>query len=44
VSFWILGIALGVVLNYVGILKLIERIKDEHTNYTFPKRFMLPTK
>jgi hypothetical protein len=41
---WILGIVLGVALNYVGILKLIEWIKDENTNYTFPKRFMLPTK
>jgi hypothetical protein len=41
---WILGIVLGVVLNYVGILKLIEWIKDKNTKYIFPKRFILPTK
>jgi len=41
---WILGIVLGVVLNYVGILKLIEWIKDKNTKYIFPKRFTPPSK
>ena len=41
---WILGIVLGVVLNYMGILKLIDWIKDENTSHIFPKRFTLPTK
>jgi hypothetical protein len=41
---WILGLVLGGVVSYVGILKLIEWIKDENTRYTFPKRFRYPIK
>jgi hypothetical protein len=39
---WLLGIGLGVALNYIGILKLIDWLKDEHTSYIFPKRSLLP--
>jgi hypothetical protein len=41
-AYWIAGLVLGVVLNYVGILKLIDWLKDEDTAYIFPKRFLLP--
>jgi hypothetical protein len=37
---WILGLALGIILNYVGILKLIDWLKDEHTTYIFSQRFL----
>jgi hypothetical protein len=40
---WVLGIVLGIVLNYVGILKLIELLQNKNTRYVFRKRFMLPT-
>jgi hypothetical protein len=39
---WALGLVLGVVLNYIGILKLIDWLKDENTPYVFPKRFLVP--
>jgi hypothetical protein len=39
---WGFGIVLGIALNYLGILKLIDFLKDEHTQYIFPKRFMPP--
>jgi hypothetical protein len=35
---WIVGIVLGVFLNYVGILKLIDWLKDRNTGYIFPAR------
>ncbi len=41
---WLLGIVLGIILNVVGILKLIDWLKDEKTPYVFPERFMLPKK
>ncbi len=41
---WIVGVILGVALNVIGILKLIDWLKDENTQYIFPKRFLLPTK
>jgi hypothetical protein len=41
---WVVGILLGIVLNVVGILKLIDWLKDENTEYIFPKRFLLPTR
>ena len=40
---WVLGLVLGAVLNYVGILKLIDWLKDEQTPYIFPKRFLIPS-
>jgi hypothetical protein len=39
---WAMGLVLGVVLNYIGILKLIDWLKDENTPYVFPKRFLVP--
>lgn len=41
---WIVGIMLGIALNVVGILKLIDWLKDENTKYIFPKRFLLPAR
>ncbi len=41
---WIVGVLLGIVLNYVGILKLIDWLKDEKTPYIFPARFLIPRK
>lgn len=40
---WGLGLLLGAGLNYVGILKLIDWLKDEHTPYIFPARCLLPS-
>lgn len=39
---YILGIALGAVLNVVGILKLIDWLKDEKTRYVFEERQLRP--
>jgi hypothetical protein len=39
---WILGVGLGIALNYIGILKLIDWLKDEQTAYIFPKRCLPP--
>jgi Protein of unknown function with HXXEE motif len=41
---WIIGILLGIALNYFGVLKLIDLLKDENTKYIFPKRSLIPTK
>jgi hypothetical protein len=40
---WVLGIALGVFLNVVGIVKLIDWLKDEQTSFIFPNRCLIPT-
>ncbi len=39
---YIIGIALGITLNVVGILKLIDWMADENTTYIFSDRNMLP--
>ncbi len=39
---WIIGVLLGIVLNYVGILKMIDWLKDENTLYIFPPRCLIP--
>ena len=39
---WILGIALGIVFNYVGIIKVIDWFKDRNTLQVFPKRSAPP--
>ena len=39
---WITGILLGLALNFVGVLKLIDWLKDENTEYIFPKRCLMP--
>lgn len=41
---WTVGIILGIVLNVIGVLKLIDWLKDENTPYIFPKRSLLPSK
>ena len=41
---WIAGIILGIALNVLGILKLIDWLKDHNTSYIFPKRFLPPAK
>ncbi|MBC2600523.1 HXXEE domain-containing protein [Puniceicoccus vermicola] len=39
---WGIGIPLGFVLNYVGILKLIDWMKNRESPYGFPRRCMVP--
>jgi hypothetical protein len=39
---WVLGISLGIVLNVIGILKMIDWMKDKNTRYIFPARFLVP--
>ncbi len=39
---WVIGIVLGIALNVVGILKMIDWMKDENTHYIFPARFLIP--
>jgi hypothetical protein len=39
---WTAGIILGIVLNYVGVLKLIDLMKTRETRHIFPARFMIP--
>lgn len=39
---WGVGICLGIALNYIGILKPIDWLKDEKTQYIFPKRARMP--
>ena len=40
---WTLGVLLGVALNFIGILKVIDWLKDKNTRYIFPKRSLLPS-
>ncbi len=39
---WIVGIVLGIALNYIGVIKVIDWMKDENTSYVFPARCLLP--
>ncbi len=39
---WVVGIVLGIALNVIGILKMIDWLKDENTPYVFPARFLVP--
>ncbi len=39
---WISGVLLGAILNYVGILKMIDWLKDKNTPYVFPSRCLVP--
>jgi len=41
-SDYLIGISLGIVLNVVGIFKMIEWLKDKNTKYIFPERNLLP--
>ena len=40
---WILGIVLGIILNFVGILGLIIWLKDDNTTFIFPQRCLVPS-
>lgn len=39
---WIVGVVLGIALNYLGVIKLIDWLKDANTPYIFPARFLVP--
>ena len=39
---WIIGIGLGIALNYFGIYKMILWLADTNTLYVFPRRFLSP--
>jgi hypothetical protein len=39
---WVIGVALGIALNYFGIYKMILWMADRNTPYVFPKRFLSP--
>ncbi|RYE23390.1 MAG: HXXEE domain-containing protein [Sphingobacteriales bacterium] len=41
---YLIGIPLGIVLNVVGILKMINWLADRNTPYIFPARNLLPEK
>lgn len=38
-SDWVIGVALGVTLNYFGVYKMVVWLADRNTLYVFPKRF-----
>jgi hypothetical protein len=35
---WVVGLLLGLALNYFGILKMIDLLKSKNTAYAFPQR------
>lgn len=39
---YLIGVPLGILFNYLGILKLIDWMADENTAYVFPQRNLLP--
>jgi len=39
---WVFGIPLGIALNYAGVLKLIDLLKDEESTHIFEGRFVSP--
>lgn len=39
---YFIGIALGLIMNIVGVLKVIDWMADENTTYIFPNRNLLP--
>lgn len=39
---WVIGVVLGIALNYIGVFKMIDWMKDENTSYVFPARFLVP--
>ena len=39
---WLIGIPLGIVLNYLGIIKLIDWMADRNTTYVFENRQLRP--
>ncbi|MBS1493642.1 MAG: HXXEE domain-containing protein [Bacteroidetes bacterium] len=41
---YIIGLLLGFIFNYFGIIKIIEWMKDENTKYIFPQHCLPPGK
>lgn len=39
---YLIGVPLGLILNVVGILKLIDWLADKNTSYVFEQRHLLP--
>jgi len=39
---WIIGVGLGIALNYFGVYKMILWLADRNTLYVFPRRFLSP--
>jgi hypothetical protein len=39
---WIFGIILGIALNYIGVIKIVDWMKDPNTPYVFTARFLVP--
>ncbi|HLI06338.1 MAG TPA: HXXEE domain-containing protein [Ktedonobacteraceae bacterium] len=39
---WTFGFVLGIVLNYIGIIKMVDWMKDANTPYVFPARCLIP--
>jgi hypothetical protein len=39
---YLIGIPIGIVLNVIGVLKLIDWLKDKNTPYIFEERNLLP--
>lgn len=39
---YLIGVPLGIIINVVGILKLIDWLADKDTNYIFEQRNLLP--
>lgn len=38
---YVIGISLGLILNFLGVFKLINLLADKNTKYIFPKRNLL---
>jgi hypothetical protein len=41
-SDWVIGVGLGIALNYFGVYKMIIWLADKNTPYIFPRRFLIP--
>ncbi len=39
---WIFGFILGIALNYIGVIKIVDWMKDPNTPYVFPARCLVP--
>ena len=40
---WILGICLGIILNYFGVYKMVIWLANKDTPYVFSRRFLIPS-
>jgi len=43
-SDWVLGLTIGLLLNYFGVFYMVKMMANKHTAYIFPKRFLAPDK